>query len=194
MIITIARQCGSGGHEIGKELASRLGLELYDRKKLEEEAKKLGKLDENKEFFQEKAVNSLLYSIAVSYGESNPMEKSFELIRELTQQKSAVIIGRCSGAIYANDPEATTVFLHADKDCRIKRVMERDGINEKKAAKLIKEVDEKRASFHKFCTGKEWEDACQYQLSIDTGKLDISDAANMIINYINAKNIGQKHL
>ena len=53
MIITIARQCGSGGHEIGKELASRLGLELYDRKKLEEEAKKLGKLDENKEFFQE---------------------------------------------------------------------------------------------------------------------------------------------
>ena len=194
MIITIARQCGSGGHEIGKELASRLGLELYDRKKLEEEAKKLGKLDENKEFFQEKAVNSLLYSIAVSYGESNPMEKSFELIRELTQQKSAVIIGRCSGAIYANDPEATTVFLHADKDCRIKRVMERDGINEKKAAKLIKEVDEKRASFHKFCTGKEWGDAGQYQLSIDTGKLDISDAADMIINYINAKNIGQKHL
>ena len=194
MIITIARQCGSGGHEIGKELASRLGLELYDRKKLEEEAKKLGKLDENKEFFQEKAVNSLLYSIAVSYGESNPMEKSFELIRELTQQKSAVIIGRCSGAIYANDPEATTVFLHADKDCRIKRVMERDGINEKKAAKLIKEVDEKRASFHKFCTVKEWEDANQYQLSIDTGKLDISDAADMIINYINAKNIGQKHL
>ena len=135
MIITIARQCGSGGHEIGKELASRLGLELYDRKKLEEEAKKLGKLDENKEFFQEKAVNSLLYSIAVSYGESNPMEKSFELIRELTQQKPAVIIGRCSGAIYANDPEATTVFLHADEDCRIKHVMERDGINEKKAAK-----------------------------------------------------------
>ena len=194
MIITIARQCGSGGHEIGKELASRLGLEFYDRKKLEEEAKKLGKLDENKEFFQEKAVNSLLYSIALSYGESNPMEKSFELIRELTQQKSAVIIGRCSGAIYANDPEATTVFLHAAKDCRIKRVMKRDGIDEKKAAKLIKEVDEKRASFHKFCTGKEWGDAGQYQLSIDTGKLGISDVADMIINYINAKNIGQKHL
>ncbi|WP_448783619.1 cytidylate kinase-like family protein [Blautia sp.] len=188
MIITIARQCGSGGHEIGKELASRLGLELYDRKKLEEEAKKLGKLDENKEFFQEKAVNSLLYSIAVSYGASNPMERSFELIRELTQQKSAVIIGRCSGAIYANDPDATTIFLHADKDCRIKRVMKRDGIDEKKAAKLLKEVDEKRASFHKFCTGKEWGDAGQYQLSIDTGKLDISDAADMIINYINAKN------
>ena len=52
----------------------------------------------------------------------------------------------------------------------------------------------KKFSSHKFCTGKEWEDASQYQLSIDTGKLDISDAADMIINYINAKNIGQKHL
>ena len=72
--------------EIGKELASRLGLELYDRKKLEEEAKKLGKLDENKEFSGKASKDSLLYSIAVSYGESNPMEKSFELIRELTQQ------------------------------------------------------------------------------------------------------------
>ena len=181
MIITIARQCGSGGHEIGKELASRLGLELYDRKKLEEEAKKLGKLDENKEFFQEKAVNSLLYSIAVSYGESNPMEKSFELIRELTQQKPAVIIGRCSGAIYANDPEATTVFLHADKDCRIKRVMERDGINEKKAAKLIKEVDEKRASFHKYCTDAVWGDARDYNLSIDTATIGIEKAAEIIL-------------
>ena len=83
-----------------------------------------------------------------------------------------------------------------DQELQVKEVPmpDRDGINEKKAAKLIKEVDEKRASFHKFCTGKEWEDANQYQLSIDTGKLDISDAADMIINYINAKNIGQKHL
>ena len=174
MIITIARQCGSGGHEIGKELASRLGMELYDRKKLEKEAKKLGKFDENKDFFQEKAVNSLLYSIAISYGESNPMEKSFELIHELTQGKPAVIIGRCSGAIYQKDPDATTIFLHAD-------------ISRKEAERKIKEVDEKRSSFHKFCTGKAWEDASQYQLSIDTGKIDISDAVDMIINYINAK-------
>ena len=61
MIITIARQCGSGGHEIGKELASRLGLELYDRKKLEEEAKKLGKLDENKEFFFHKKFKNQIH-------------------------------------------------------------------------------------------------------------------------------------
>lgn len=189
MIITIARQCGSGGHEIGKELASRLGLELYDRKRLEEDARKIGKFDENKDFFREKAVNSLLYSIAVSYGEANPMEKSFELIKELTYGKLAVIIGRCSGAIYADDPDATTIFLHADKNCRIRRVMERDQISEKEASKMVKEVDEKRASFHKFCTGKAWEDASQYQLSIDTGKVSISDAVELIVNYIHAKSV-----
>ena len=65
--------------------------------------------------------------------------------------------------------------------------MERDSINEKKAAKLIKEVDEKRASFHKFCTGKEWEDASQYQLSIDTGLVGIEQSAQLIIDYINLK-------
>ena len=189
MIITIARQCGSGGHEIGKELASRLGLELYDRKRLEEEARKIGKFDENKDFFREKAVNSLLYSIAVSYGEANPMEKSFELIKELTHGKPAVIIGRCSGAVYENDSNATTIFLHADKDCRIKRVMERDQISEKEASKMVKEVDEKRASFHKFCPGKAWQDASQYQLSIDTGKVSISDAVELIVNYIHAKSV-----
>ena len=86
------------------------------------------------------------------------------------------------------------VFLHGNEAWRVDYVAERDSVSRREALKNIKEVDEKRASFHKFCTGKEWEDASQYQLSIDTGKLDISDAADMIINYINAKNIGQKHL
>ena len=66
-------------------------------------------------------------------------------------------------------------------------MMERDNISRKEAERKIKEVEEKRSSFHKFCTGKAWEDASQYQLSIDTGKIDISDAVDMIINYINAK-------
>ena len=62
-------------------------------------------------------------------------------------------------------------------------------ISEKEASKMVKEVDEKRASFHKFCTGKAWEDASQYQLSIDTGKVSISDAVELIVNYIHAKSV-----
>lgn len=69
MIITIDRQCGCGGHRVGVLLAEKLGLELYDKKKLLEESKKIGKFEENSDFFDEKSVNSLLYSIAMNYGE-----------------------------------------------------------------------------------------------------------------------------
>ena len=140
--------------------------------------------DENKEFFQEKAVNSLLYSIAVSYGDSNPMERSFELVRELTKGKSAVIIGRCSGAVYEKDPEATTIFLHADRDCRIERIMKRDNISKKEATHTVKEVDEKRAEFQEQYTSKKWGDGKEYDLCIDTGKIGIDHAVEMILQYI----------
>ena len=94
MIITIDRQCGCGGHRVGVLLAEKLGLELYDKKKLLEESKKIGKFEENSDFFDEKSVNSLLYSIAMNYGERNPMTNSFSLVRELTKGKSVVMIGR----------------------------------------------------------------------------------------------------
>lgn len=93
MIITIDRQCGCGGHRVGVLLAEKLGLELYDKKKLLEESKKIGKFEENSDFFDEKSVNSLLYSIAMNYGERNPMTNSFSLVRELTKGKSVVMIG-----------------------------------------------------------------------------------------------------
>ena len=72
--------------------------------------------------------------------------------------------------------------------------MRKEHVSDKEARKQIRETDKKREQFHKSCTNTSWSDSNQYQLSIDTGKLDISDAADMIINYINAKNIGQKHL
>ena len=99
MIITIDRQCGCGGHRVGVLLAEKLGLELYDKKKLLEESKKIGKFEENSDFFDEKSVNSLLYSIAMNYGERNPMTNSFSLVRELTKGKSVVMIGRCANII-----------------------------------------------------------------------------------------------
>ena len=194
MIITIARQCGSGGHEVAQILANKLGLELFDKNRLLEEARKLGKEDEFSDFFNERPVNSLLYGIAMSFGNEKPMSKALDFIKEVTKDKNAVIIGRCANIIYKDNPEVMKVFLHGNEAWRVDYVAERDSVSRREALKNIKEVDEKRASFHKFCTGKEWEDASQYQLSIDTGKLDISDAADMIINYINAKNIGQKHL
>ena len=75
MIITIARQCGSGGHEVAQILADKLGLELFDKNRLLEEARKLGKEDEFSDFFNERPVNSLLYGIAMSFGNEKPMSR-----------------------------------------------------------------------------------------------------------------------
>lgn len=187
MIITIDRQCGCGGHRIGQILAQKLGLELYDKKKLMEEAKKLGKFDENRDFFDEKSVNSLLFSIAMNYGDKNPMENSFELVRKLTKGKSFVMIGRCSNIIYKDEVDVTTVFLHGDMEHRIKRIMERDGVSEKTARHSIKETDKKRETFHKSCTEIPWTDSTQYELCLDTGILGIERSAEIIMDYIRAK-------
>ena len=79
MIITIARQCGSGGHDVASLLAEKLGIEIYDRQKFIEEAKALGKYDENTNFFNEKPLNNFLYSISQSYGDGKPMESSINI-------------------------------------------------------------------------------------------------------------------
>ena len=187
MIITIDRQCGCGGHRVGVLLAEKLGLELYDKKKLLEESKKIGKFEENSDFFDEKSVNSLLYSIAMNYGERNPMTNSFSLVRELTKGKSVVMIGRCANIIYQDMPDVTTVYLHADMEHRVHRIMERDHVSDKEARKQIRETDKKREQFHKSCTTTSWSDSNQYQLSIDTGLVGIEQSAQLIIDYINLK-------
>ena len=179
MIITIDRQCGCGGHRVGVLLAEKLGLELYD--------KKIGKFEENSDFFDEKSVNSLLYSIAMNYGERNPMTNSFNLVRELTKGKSVVMIGRCANIIYQDMPDVTTVYLHADMEHRVHRIMERDHVSDKEARKQIRETDKKREQFHKSCTNTSWSDSNQYQLSIDTGLVGIEQSAQLIIDYINLK-------
>ncbi|MFQ9213771.1 MAG: AAA family ATPase [Eubacterium ventriosum] len=185
MIITIARQCGCGGHEVARILANKLGMELFDKKKLLEEAKQLGQAEEHSNFFNEVPINSLLYGIAMGFGNTKPMDKSLNLLRLLPKQRRQLL--EDANIIYKDSKDVTSVYLFADKEFRIKHIMERDGISEKEAEKYIKEVDEKRTSFHKYCTDTVWGDAKEYQLCLDTGKIGFEKTAELIMNYINAK-------
>lgn len=132
MIITIARQCGCGGHEVARILANKLGMELFDKKKLLEEAKQLGQAEEHSNFFNEVPMNSLLYGIAMGFGNTKPMDRSLKLVKAITENKDAIIIGRCANIIYKDSKDVTSVYLFADKEFRIKHLMERDGISEKR--------------------------------------------------------------
>lgn len=184
MIITIARQCGCGGHEVAKILACNLNMELFDRKRLMEEAKQLGEAEENSNFFNERPINSLLYGIAMSFGNEKPMEKSLKLVKAITENHDAIIIGRCANIIYKGEKDVVSVYLFADDEFRVKNLMKRDGISEKEARNNIKEVDEKRMAFHKYCTDTVWGDAKEYNLCIDTGKIGMENTAKLIMDYI----------
>ena len=120
----------------------------------------------------------------MSYGSKNPRERYIRFVKDVTEQESCIIIGRCANIIYKDDPDCVSVYLHADPDIRKKRIQERDHVSEKEAAETLREVDEKRSAFQEQCTATRWGDGNEYDLCIDTGKIGIEKAAELILQYI----------
>lgn len=187
MIITIGREFGSGGHDIGEMLAKKLNLAFYDKEDLAENAKKLGFYDEVNSFYEEKPADSLLYVIAKEEDDGKLSKKSFEHIKDVAKEKPCVIIGRCANSIFRNEVDHISVFVHANIEKRIKRIASTNNINEKKAKKLICETDKKRAEFHNQYTGEKWGDSRGYQLSIDSGMIGIEQTVGLICDFIEAR-------
>lgn len=187
MIITIGREYGSGGHDVGQMLSEKLGIMLYDKENLAENAKRLGYYQEIKFFYEEKPTDSLLYAIAKSEDEGKIREKPFNHIKEVTKGQSCIIIGRCANFIFRNEEEHISIFIHADMNKRIKRIAQNNDISEKEAKKLIDETDRKRAEFHNQYTSENWGDSRGYQLSVDSGMIGIEHTVELICNYIAAK-------
>ena len=113
MIITIGRQSGSSGRKVGELLAERLSLPLYGKAELQKIAEGTDDYEEVQAFYEEEPVNSLLYAIAMSQFEQEVGRIPFQRIRELASKESCIIIGRCAGHIFREDPEAVRVFIHA---------------------------------------------------------------------------------
>lgn len=187
MIITIGREYGSGGHDVGEMLSGKLEIVLYDKENLAENAKRLGYYDEIKFFYEEKPADSLLYAIAKSDDNGKMREKPFRHIKEIMGEQSCVIIGRCGNFIFRDEEEHISVFIHADIDKRIKRIARNNNISEKEAKNLIVETDQKRAEFHNQYTSENWGDSRGYQLSIDSGMIGIEQTVDLICDYIAAK-------
>ena len=182
-IITIGRQRGSCGHEIGEKLAEKMGVTFYDKVKLSEIAK--GKsYDEVQAFYEEQPVNSLLFAIAVRNSEQGMGKAAFERIRSLCQGQSCVIIGRCANYIFRDNPQAVSIFLHAPMEKRIERVMKLENLLERKATKLIENTDSDRKAFYSYYTKEEWAEAENYELCLDTDKLGIDGTVDTILAYL----------
>jgi cytidylate kinase len=195
--ITINRQVGSGGKEIGNKLAEKLNLLYLDKEIVKEAAKDLGTYVENLEAYDEKQSslwNSLLsYSAlasidyvpnveVISEAEAHRAQSNF--ITKIAMEKSAVIIGRGGSYILRNHPRHVSIFLHADMEFRKKQTQELNGISEKEALHLIEKTDKERLKYYKVLTGQDMYNTCGYDLTIDTGKLGLEKSETFIMEYL----------
>lgn len=201
-IITISRQLGSGGAYVGKLLADFLEITYVDREIITQAAKKLEMLedevkirDENVVSFWKSFLQLSAFSIQDSYlppqmytpSDAELFKAESEVIVGISKTYSSVIIGRCGSYILQQHPRHISVFLHADLEFRQKRIQDLYQLSPEKALKMLHESDCARNQyFHKF-TGKDWTDARQYNLSIDTSCIGLEKTKELIINYCKSK-------
>ncbi len=199
VVITIGREFGSGGREIGRALASKLGVKLYDEEMLVEAAKSSGISEELFKAHDEKPTHSFLYSLVMdtyamnysanSYSEMPINHKlflaQFDAIKSIAERESCVLVGRCSDYALESLDNVTNVYIYADLDTRIRRIARIYDLTDAKAKELILKNDKKRASYYNYYTNKKWGEAQGYDICINSGKLGIDETANMILDYIN---------
>lgn len=192
-IITIGRQYGSGGREIGEKLATDLNIPFYDSKLLEIAAKESGISQEFFESNDEKPVNSLLYILSTTYTDDNlPFNHrlflaQFDAVKKVASEGSCVIVGRCADYALRDNPDCINIFIHAEIEKRKKRSVEQYGIPEKRAHETVIRYDKQRASYYNFYTCKKWGNADNYDLVIDSGKLGTEKCVELIKKYIDLK-------
>ena len=193
-IITIARQYGSGGHDIGKKLAEELKIPFYDKELLERAAKDSGFCQEIFENYDEKPTNSFLYSLVMdtySMGYSTaafaemPLNHKiflaqFNAIKDIAKEGPCVIVGRCADYALADFPNVLNVYLYAALQSRIARIARRHDVTDAKAKDLIQKTDKSRASYYNYYTNKKWGEATGYDLCLNTASLGIDGTIHMI--------------
>ena len=190
-VIVIGRQYGSGGHDIGKVLAEKLGYEFYDQEIIKMAAGTTGMTSEYIGKNEESMTNSLLYDLVnqmYQYGnekEEAPKDKIFEaeskVIKELAEKGNCVIIGRCSDYVLKDDSRVLKVFFTAPMESRIERVMKRLGTEAKEAQHQIRREDRRRADNYRYYTGRIWGAAANFDITVNTD-LGIDYIENCIRN------------
>ena len=164
-IITIARQYGSGGREVGQKLAQILGVKCYDRSLLSLAAEKSGLSVEALQHAEEKAASSLLYTLVMSSNMYHSSVDHFnvpindklfcaqsEIIREIAEKESCVIVGRCADYVLSEHTKLVKVFLYADFEERVKRICAEHSIPEAEARDKIVKTDKRRANYYNYYT------------------------------------------
>ena len=201
-VITIARQYGSGGRTIGEELAKKLGISYYDKdiiRMASEESgiheELFGRVDENVSAKQKLFARSGLYKGELIPPQSKDFTSDENLfnyqamvIKQIASEGSCVIVGRCADYVLKGDPSVIRVFIYADDETCVKNAAEVKGIvDRKEALKTIAATDKERAAYYKAHTGREWIDARNYDLCLNSGDLGFEKCVDIITDFIKIK-------
>lgn len=184
-IITISREFGSGGREIGMKTAGRLGIKCYDNELLKKIAAESGFSECYIEDAGEYAPGGFLSS-AFSHQNHGPNNADYlwtiqyNIITKLAENEACVIVGRCADSILEEKNDCLKIFIHADMSFRLNRVSREYNKPEEAAEQYLKKMDRRRASYHQFYTGKKWGLAQNYDLCLDSGRLGIARCVEII--------------
>lgn len=200
-VITIARGYGSGGRTIGKMLAKELNIGYYDRELLRLASDDSGI---NEELFgkaDEKIKNSILFKAArkVYKGELIPPDSDdfvsnrnlfnyqAKVMKELAETETCVIVGRCADFVLKDNKNVLKIFVHAPLESCIEKVMELSSLSRKDAEKLILTTDKNRAEYYKHYTGREWDNAMNYDLCLNSSELGFDKCVQLVKAYIDIR-------
>lgn len=199
-VITIARQYGSGGREIGLKVGEILNVNAYGRELINMAAQKSGYSEDVLHMADEKHPSSLLYTLAMGstlYGMPNirydtPInDKLFavqsDIIRSISEKESAVFIGRCADYALKSKPSVLRVYIYAPMDKRIERICERNGVTKSEAKDLIEKTDKRRANYYNYYTGNKWGKYDNYDIILNSSAMGIEGSAELIAAASNIK-------
>ena len=199
-IITIGRQYGSGGREVGRKLADYYGIPFYDKELLKIAAKESGICEEMFESFDEKPTTSFLYSLvmdpyALGYNAASfdmPLNQkvflaSFDAIKKVADEGPCIIVGRCADYALRKYENCLNVFIHAPMEFKKERIHEEYRIPMDKIEETAVKMDKQRSGYYNYYTSRKWGDLKNYNLSIDTGVFGVDGAVDIIKHAVDLK-------
>lgn len=195
-VITISRQSGSRGSEIGSKLASALGWEFYDKNILKKAAQESGFCEEILESMDERP-KSLLFSLVMdpynirSFGttpydslEQNANDAIYQSIEKVAEEGPCVIVGRCADYVLREREDVLNIFITSPLENRVKHVADKLDFPEKKAADCVRKTDKRRASYYNYISNHKWGDVNRYDLCIDSSILGVEGTVSLVLEML----------
>lgn len=197
-IITIGRQFGSAGKEIGKKIADECGIPFYDKELLSRAAKESGFCEEMMEIHDERPTSSFLYNLvmdtysfgynASSFGDMPISHKiflaQFDTIKKIASEGPCVIVGRCADYALSDYSNVLNVFIYGNEEAKVKRIMEKYNLDANKAKNMINKMDKQRQSYYNYYSSKKWGRADTYDLCINSSILGIEGTKKLVLQAI----------